>query len=113
MLMALTSSFILDQLREIADPALSGDIVLNQRVSSIIIKEGKVGFSLEFPEVLKLQAEEVRKSCITLLEALPEVRAVTIVLTAPTVSPKRYALPSVKKVIGIAAGKGGVGKSTV
>jgi ATP-binding protein involved in chromosome partitioning len=67
-------------------------------------------------------AEPIRQEAENIIRAIPNVASVSSVLTAhrqaPTMQmrpePKRekIALPNIKKIIAIASGKGGVGKST-
>lgn len=100
-------------------------------VSSIVIRGGRVGFALEMPAEKAGLAEPLRQACEAAVAALPGVEKVTAVLTATNSDvplPKKEAsiakpprrekqppkpLPGVKKIIAIASGKGGVGKSTV
>jgi len=87
-------------------------------VSGVVIDGGKVGFALES------QDEGLRLVCEKAVFAIPGVEKVTAVLTGSRgqikvdnkntpVLDRRQSLPGVKKIIAVAAGKGGVGKSTV
>ncbi|MSO72017.1 MAG: iron-sulfur cluster carrier protein ApbC [Rhodospirillaceae bacterium] len=96
------------------------DIVARGWLKDILIKDGHVTFTLEVPAKLGQQLEPVRASAEKTVHALPGVRSVTAVLTAeaekekpaPKGGRERIELPSVKFIVAIASGKGGVGKST-
>ena len=96
------------------------DIVARGWLKDILIKDGHVTFTLEVPAKLGQQLEPIRASAEKTVHALPGVRSVTAVLTAeaekekpaPKGGRERIELPSVKFIVAIASGKGGVGKST-
>jgi ATP-binding protein involved in chromosome partitioning len=87
-------------------------------VSGIVLDGKRVGFALESTD------ENIRLVCEKAVFAIPGVEKVTAVLTAPTgrisvenkgtnALDRRQVIPGVKRVIAVAAGKGGVGKSTI
>jgi ATP-binding protein involved in chromosome partitioning len=111
---------IIEQLKTITLPDTQEDIVTAGLAHSVVVNETHVGFSIEcLSEADAKDKEPLRKQCEALIASLPGVEKVTIVLTAhhtekpapDTVAPQK--LRSVKKVIAVGAGKGGVGKSTV
>lgn len=92
--------------------------VPRETISGIVIDQGKIGFALES------QDESLREKCEKAIFALPGVEKVTAVLTGTAgrivvenknaaALDRRQPLPGVKKIIAVAAGKGGVGKSTI
>lgn len=120
----LTKQDILEQLSHVKDTQQKQDIVTLGRVSSIIIKNGNVGFALECNASEQDRYESIRQECESALYQLKGVDKVTIVLTshnetahvssareksAKDIMPVRY----VKHIIAVGSGKGGVGKSTV
>jgi len=120
---SLTKEKILESLRLVKD-AHGQDVVSSGMVTSIVIKDGRVGFALEVPPVEAKGKEALRQQCEEAVAALEGVHHVTAVLTAsmepaPTPSlakkgrPTPQPLPGVKNIIVVASGKGGVGKSTV
>jgi len=110
---------VLDALRGVIDPDLRRDIVSLGFVKNLSIDGGRVAFDIELTtpacpvkDLMKSQAE-------SLVRALPGVTAVDITMTAQvravTAAPSggATAIPGVKNVIAVGAGKGGVGKTTV
>jgi len=112
------------------------DVVAGGIVSSIIVRDDSVGFALEVDALGENNMEDLRKSCEEAVKKIKGVKKVTVVLTTTTASkpskserekkeqkkvekvnalprPLKSAVPGVKKIILVAAGKGGVGKSTV
>lgn len=113
------------------------DVVAAGIVSSVVVRGDSVGFALEVDSTGENDMEELRRSCEKAVKKLPGVKKVTAVLTttrssaAPAPSdrqiseqakeerkdalprPTKMPVPGVKKIILVAAGKGGVGKSTV
>lgn len=118
----LSSDDILHALRKISEQDGLTDIVASGRISGITIKNADIGF------VLALKPEEAHHSaaleaaCEREIRHAHEVENITIISTA-SAAPTRAApvrksewnmrkLPYVKRIIAVASGKGGVGKST-
>ena len=94
------------------------NIVPADKISGIVINGANVGFALESSD------ESIRKSAERAVFAIPGVEKVTAVLTGSTgkisvenkgseVLNRKEPIKGVKKIIAVASGKGGVGKSTI
>lgn len=112
----------------ITDPRSGADIVSQNMVSGLVIKDRNVGFAIEIDPADGEAMEPVRQAAEAAVRALPGVSSVTAVLTAhnsapaaessapsaqaPQAAAKRDLAPDVKWIVAVASGKGGVGKST-
>jgi len=91
---------------------------LKQVISNIIIKGNNIGFSIDISRQKKLEAEEIKQQVINKLNEIPDIGKITIVFTESKAVEKKPQKPkhfveNVKKIILVASGKGGVGKSTI
>lgn len=105
---------------KIANTCFSDNSKVGDRVSEIIVKGKEAGFALDIKGITLEEANEVRNHLIGELEKIPSLERINIVLTSSErkqeqkqKSNSKIVLDNIKKVIVIAAGKGGVGKSTI
>lgn len=130
----LTSETIKKSLTQVIDRDSSRDVVSLGLISGIVVREGvagaKIGFIITIDPADKDRKSYLRQLCEEAVKQLAGVESVTAVLTAQNSEPippkpeAGYAQPreravwnvtpveGVKKVIAVASGKGGVGKST-
>ncbi len=121
-------------LQAIRDPATGQDLVSSGMVQGLAARDGLVQFALAVPRERARAMEPLRLAAEQAAAAVPGVLSATAVLTAhrpapapgPAAAPAAPArpgpkapagqgpmlLPEVKKIIAVASGKGGVGKST-
>ena len=126
---AVNEQQIRDALRRIADPDRQKDIVSLGMVSGLTVKDGHVAFAIEVEPERGPRLEPLRKAAEKAVFDLPGVLSVTAVLTAhrggpasPAAAPGgspagrpgagKILVPSVRSIVAVASGKGGVGKST-
>lgn len=121
-----TRDTVLEALKNIKTPAGS-DIVSAGMVKALTVDAGVVRFVLEVSGAQANALEPVRAAAQEAVEALDGVTSVSVIMTAhstptapPDLKPGRKAepegpqkIPGVDKIIAIASGKGGVGKSTL
>ncbi len=127
--MSVTREQVLETLRNFTDPFSKKDIVSADLVRALTVEDGVIRFVMEVGEQAQATTmEPIRVSAVEALEKLPGVSKVTALLTAHS-SPKpppdlkigRHPdkptgpakVPGVDRIVAIASGKGGVGKSTV
>lgn len=116
----LTEDAIKEALKEVKYPGYSRDIVSFGLVKNIATGNGAVSVSIELTSAAPDVAAQVKAQSEAVLKALPDVKTVHVEVkqNAPAAraqSPfaQQNRVPGIKKVIAIASGKGGVGKSTV
>jgi len=134
---------VVDALRHVKGPNLSGDIVSLGLVSEVVIRSGKVYFAISVDPARASELEALRQAAEKVVKELPGVESVAVTLTADRAaetapsgsngagvraapqpgSPvargaaqaarhRIGAIPGVGRIIAVASGKGGVGKST-
>jgi ATP-binding protein involved in chromosome partitioning len=119
---------VLDILKTISDVVSDGDIVSAGVMRALNVNEdGTVRFVMEIAPSAVKEYEAVKTEAETKLKALEGIKTVSIVLTGhsaqpapPQLKPQKAAeptgpqkIPGVDRILAIASGKGGVGKSTV
>ncbi|WP_424987353.1 Mrp/NBP35 family ATP-binding protein [Microbulbifer sp. S227A] len=121
-----TRESVLAELKQITDPASGQDIVAAGIVRALNVEGGAVRFVLEIDPAHAKAMEPVRAEAEARVRALDGIATVSAMLTAhsdkapPDLKPAKPAepkgpqkVPGVDRIITIASGKGGVGKSTV
>jgi ATP-binding protein involved in chromosome partitioning len=134
--MSVTKEQVLAALKRIVDPAQGKDIVAADMVRAVTVADGSVSFIIEVDPTRGAELEPLRAAAQQSVEALDGVEKVSAVLTAHSKdaaaakAPPKGPPPSLKigqhpqpqaskkieginRIIAIASGKGGVGKSTV
>ena len=114
----ITESQVTDALRTVKWPGFSRDIVSFGIVKGITVSPGNdVTVKMEFATSDPNVARQINMQANAVLEALPGVGRVTLDfnLKQPEAAGgvAKSSIPGVKKIIAVASGKGGVGKSTV
>ena len=109
---------MLDALKAVKDPDLHRDIVALGFVKGLRIDGGRVAFTIELTTPACPVKDQMRDQARAAVMQLPGVSAVDVQMTASVraaAAPDstRAALPGVKNIIAVGAGKGGVGKTTV
>ncbi len=115
--MSFSEQDVLTVLKKIQDPDLHQDIVSLGFIKNMKIEGGKVAFDIELTtpacpvkDLFKKQAAEEVKKIAGVTDVA--VNMTSNVKQAPT-GIKNLNMPTVKNLIAVASGKGGVGKSTV
>jgi len=113
----ITESQVTDALRTVKWPGFSRDIVSFGIVKDIAISGADVTVKLEFATSDSNVPRQINTHATAALEAIPGIGKVTLDfnLKQPEAAGgvAKSSIPGVKKIIAVASGKGGVGKSTV
>jgi ATP-binding protein involved in chromosome partitioning len=113
----VTESAVLDALKAVRDPDLNRDIVSLKFVKNLKIEGGRVAFTIELTTPACPVKDQMRDQARAVVAAIPGVTDVEIEMTAQVRSTSsdnaKTAVPGVKNIIAVGAGKGGVGKTTV
>ncbi|GDY19357.1 iron-sulfur cluster carrier protein [Verrucomicrobiota bacterium] len=116
---------ILNALKAVKYPGYSRDIVSFGLVKKIAVGNGAVSVAIQMTSPSAEAAALIKADCERVVKALPSVTAAVIEVHRPVgattaaAAPAQGALgnqirvPGIRRVIAIASGKGGVGKSTV
>ncbi|WP_394177388.1 Mrp/NBP35 family ATP-binding protein [Yoonia maritima] len=125
--MTITRDAVIATLKTIKDPITGDDIMAAGLVRALSVDDGNVRFVFEVAPSLVQQLEPVRASAEAALKAMPGIGSVSAIMTAhntpaapPDLKPNRQSeptgpqkVPGIDRIVAIASGKGGVGKSTV
>jgi ATP-binding protein involved in chromosome partitioning len=116
----MTPDFIREALRQVRYPGFSRDIVSFGLVKDVKCEPGLVTVHLEIATRDAKVPEQIFQDCHAVLDSLPDIGTVKVeidVKDAPTAAAGstvgKSSIPGVKRIIAVASGKGGVGKSTV
>jgi ATP-binding protein involved in chromosome partitioning len=116
--MSITNEQVLAALGTVIDPDLRKDLVTLKMIKDVIIDGSNVAFTVDLTTPACPMREKIETDCNEAVSSIPGVGKIEITFTA-TVRPnqsrgvEQIALPTVKNIIAVASGKGGVGKSTV
>jgi ATP-binding protein involved in chromosome partitioning len=103
-------------LKELTDPNTGKDYVTTRSARNIKVSGADIALDIELGYPAKSQIDGIRRAVIDKLKAIPGAGNVSANVYAKIVSHAVQRgvklLPSVKNIIAIASGKGGVGKST-
>jgi len=113
---ALNESAVSDALKSVIDPNTGKDFVSTRQLKNLKVEGGDVSFDVELGYPAKSQIPALRKALIAAVRTLPGVENVSVNL-ATKVIPHAVQrgvqlLPTIKNIVAVASGKGGVGKST-
>jgi ATP-binding protein involved in chromosome partitioning len=116
----LTQETIAHALKGVKYPGYSRDIVSFGLVKNIAVNAGAVSVSLQLTGGNSAVAAQIKTEAEKVLRGLPEVERVHVELAsapgaaaAQTPWSQQNKVPGIRRVVAVASGKGGVGKSTV
>jgi ATP-binding protein involved in chromosome partitioning len=116
----LTQDDIKNALKVVKYPGYSRDIVSFGLVKEIAVSQDGISVTMQLTTSNPDAARQIQEDSERVLKALPEVKTAHVEVrqpaagqAAPGALPNQNRIPGVKRVVAVASGKGGVGKSTV
>ncbi len=113
----LTEDQVNNALRTVKYPGYSRDIVSFGLVKEIAVKHGAVSISMQLTTNQPEAAQQIKAESERALKALPGVTAVHVEVKhqpgAQAGGTQQNRIPGIGRIVAVASGKGGVGKSTV
>jgi len=119
----LSQDAILNALKAVKYPGYSRDIVSFGLIKSVASHEGDISVSMQLTSANVEAAAQIKTESERVLKALPGVKMAYVDVKQPAAVPGAPApgspfanqnrVPGIKRVVAVASGKGGVGKSTV
>lgn len=114
--MPVTEQMLMDALKSVIDPNTGRDFVSAKAIKNVSLTAGEVAFDVELGYPAKSQIAGFRQALIAAAKSVPGVGNVSVNVSSKIVSHSVQRgvqlLPKVKNIVGVASGKGGVGKST-
>ena len=115
----LSEQLVLRALGSVQEPELGGDLVSRKMIKDLRVEGDSVRFTVELTTPACPLKDQIRDECEAALERMAGVPKANVSIDfSAQVRPRggvldKAAIPGVSHVIAVAAGKGGVGKSTV
>jgi len=114
--MSVTQEAVEKALQAVVDPNTGRDFVSGKAIRNLQIKGADVSFEIELGYPARSQIPALREALIAAARTVPGVGQVAVEISTKVVSHAVQRgvqlMPNVKNIIGVASGKGGVGKST-
>jgi len=117
----LDKEVVINALKGVKYPGYSRDIVSFGLVKQVSAGDGAVTVAVELTGGNPQIAQQIKAASEEALRSLPEVRHVFVEVKQPAGQPatggnawtQQNKVPGIRRIVAVASGKGGVGKSTV
>jgi ATP-binding protein involved in chromosome partitioning len=113
----ITEAQVLQALGTVQEPELGGDLVSRKMIKNVQIDGSSVAFTIELTTPACPLKDQISSEAEAAVRTIAGVSDVAVEFTAQVRQhagiPDQAAIPGVTHVLAVAAGKGGVGKSTV
>jgi len=118
----LNEEIVINALKSVKYPGYSRDIVSFGLVKQVAAGNGAVSVVVQLSGGNSQIAQQIKADCEKALQTLPDVRHVLVEVKQPAGQPapvgadawaRQNKVPGIDRVVAVASGKGGVGKSTL
>lgn len=118
----LTEDDIKNALKVVKYPGYTRDVVSFGLIKQLAIKNGAVSVTMNLTSANPEAAQQIKAESEKVLRSLPGVTAAFVEVNQPAAAPsagsqnpwsQQNKVPGIRRVVAVASGKGGVGKSTV
>ena len=119
----LTEEDILNSLKAVKYPGYSRDIISFGLIKQVTTNQGAVSVSMQLTSANAEAGQQIKADSERVLKTLPGVTHVHVEVKQPATAPGAPAgpspwasqnrVPGIKRIVAVASGKGGVGKSTL
>jgi ATP-binding protein involved in chromosome partitioning len=109
----ITKEQVLGALSTVMDPELNKDLVTLKMIKDVQVQDSKVAFTIELTTPACPLKAQIKQSAEAAVLALEGVKSVDIAMGAQVPQDTKIKDLSIKNIIAIGSGKGGVGKSTI
>ncbi|MAZ12266.1 MAG: chromosome partitioning protein [Verrucomicrobiales bacterium] len=114
----LKENDILNALKEVNYPGYSRDIVSFGIIKEVTVANGAVSVTIQLTSSNAEVAQQIKSDCQSVLKAIDGIRVAHVQINKPeggepSQDQGAQKMPGIGKVVAVASGKGGVGKSTV
>jgi len=109
----VTKSQVMEALSQVMDPELGKDLVSLGMIKDVKMDGANVSFTVELTTPACPLRTQIQHDAENAVKAIPGVESVDVTMGARVQADKKIENLSVKNIIAVGSGKGGVGKSTV
>ena len=109
----VTKSQVMEALSQVMDPELGKDLVSLGMIKDVEMDGANVSFTVELTTPACPLRTQIQRDAENAVKAIPGVESVKVTMGARVQADKKIENLSVKNIIAVGSGKGGVGKSTV
>jgi len=109
----VTKAQVIAALSQVQDPELRKDLVSLNMIKDIEVNGSQVSFTVELTTPACPLRNQIQKDAENAVLAIDGVKSVKVTMGARVMEDKKIENLSIKNIIAIGSGKGGVGKSTI